>query len=937
MGFWQKHPLRFKYLFLAISIFFLVLIAKNFYEIATTFDDQNAYVDPPTRLYIQKPLLITPKNNTNFEDNILPPGSFILSLNGKILSTEVQVYRYLDEYRDTEFIDLEIFRLTPNDSAIGFRDTVTLQRRTIPNDFFSYLHSCVVVYDVEKDGVSDIAGLKTGDLIVKINDRYFRSGEEAHRMVANNRSGNNVYYTILRSGEQLDIKIELAKFKMPLDYLLVFIFGLLIIITGVWIGFMRPGIFSARLIGTGLVLFGISLSLLSYGEFALLLLEFLGLVNIYITRISLILAIPLLMHSLVYFPFERKRLIEKFIYLKIPYIIAIVFSFINLVEIIATVNLFGGILVSFGFIFFALWYPLIFIIFRDRNEKKYGGKTISISYLIVLLFMVLQVILANNSITLPSFFNLIYLIIPFAYIFTIAKYALLDELIKLTKNIQYSILSVILNILVYILILLSVIWFAELEIPIPNIHFNGSTIKVLDNPLSDRSQELYEKILLIIFGGIIALVLLSVKRKILKKLNDYFYIVDINYEEALNRLNEVIQKQLSFSDLAESISKKLVEVIKIKRAGVIFFDENKRVLSQYYYGINDKKLSEFTISIENELVDAIDEFSGNILIDYLKPNVKKIYLECNFKNLIQIRAQSKLLGVLLIGEKKSEARHKTEDLAFLSSIARQVAISVENVFLHKDLAEKERVKQELEIARRIQLSSLPQVVPVVQGLDISGFSNPALEVGGDFYDFYEDSENEFLLTAAIGDVSGKGTSAALYMSKIQGIMRSLQEFKLSPQKLLIKTNYLIYNYLEKGSFITAACFQINTLSKNLILSRAGHLPLYHFNCKINKVQKHIPKGLVLGMNRNELFDRNLEEYEIKYETGDVFVLVTDGILEARNSSGTDYQEERLLEVIENSGDKSAQDINDEIINSVEKYTGREDQFDDITVMVIKTL
>jgi serine phosphatase RsbU (regulator of sigma subunit) len=105
-------------------------------------------------------------------------------------------------------------------------------------------------------------------------------------------------------------------------------------------------------------------------------------------------------------------------------------------------------------------------------------------------------------------------------------------------------------------------------------------------------------------------------------------------------------------------------------------------------------------------------------------------------------------------------------------------MAMENAFLYEELAEKERMKHELAIARRIQLASLPQKTPVVKGLEIAGSSLPALEVGGDFFDYLNGSTDH--LTVVVGDVSGKGTSAALYMSKVQGILRSLHPREPSP-------------------------------------------------------------------------------------------------------------------------------------------------------------
>ncbi|MDC1067996.1 SpoIIE family protein phosphatase [Candidatus Kapabacteria bacterium] len=914
------------------------LLAKNFYNIVTTSDDQNSYLNPPSRIYLTKPLVNNKLKTEGINESLIDPGVFILSLNNKRLSTEIQIYRYLDEFDQEDNIEFVLYRFSPSDSSLGFLDTIHTTKSQIQDDFFKYLYSCVVVLDVLKGGVSDVAGLQKGDIITHINGKIFSSGEDAHRMVAGNKRGEDLVYSILRNNNQKQINIELARFQLPIDYLLTLIFGLVYMLLGLWIGYFRPAIYSARLIGGGLLLFGLSLSLLSYGEFTLILFEFLGLLNIYIARFALVFSIPIIVHSLVYFPFERKGLKNRFYLIKIPYIVSISVIIVQLADIIYPIGDFTGFLVVSVLVFYGLWYPIVFIAFRDKSKPFIkGSKSIIVSVIIVYFYLVAQVFSDNFGIVLPKYFICIYLLLPISYIFTIAKYGLFDELIKLNKNIQHSVLRVILNFSILLIVLFSVLWFAELEIPIPNIHFNGKSIEVLDHPMTEDSQELYEKILLIIFVIFLGFVLNYLKNRILDNLNKYYHVFHLDYQDALNQLNEAIQTKSNINDLSKSISLKLIEILKIKRSGVIFFENEQKILSQFFFGVNDQDLKEYTLIIEKELISSLNEFSGNLLIEYLPEKISKIFLDCNYKYIIPIRAKTKLMGILIIGEKKSEANYRTEDLSFLSSIAKQAAISVENVYLYSDLANQERIHQELEIARRIQLSSLPQDVPSIRGLDIAGYSIPALEVGGDFYDFYQDSENDFILTAVIGDVSGKGTSAALYMSKIQGIMRTLQEFRLSPQKLLIKTNFLIYNYLEKGAFITAACLEIDSIKNKIKLSRAGHLPLYHFDSKSKKIKRHIPKGLVLGMNKNDLFNRNLEELEIDYNKNDFFVLVTDGILEARNINQTDYQEEKLLSVLEDCENLSAKEIERKIIDSVEEYTGRENQFDDITTMVIKAL
>jgi serine phosphatase RsbU (regulator of sigma subunit) len=312
-----------------------------------------------------------------------------------------------------------------------------------------------------------------------------------------------------------------------------------------------------------------------------------------------------------------------------------------------------------------------------------------------------------------------------------------------------------------------------------------------------------------------------------------------------------------------------------------------------------------------------------------------ILKEFGFKHIQPVYSKNKLLGALIIGEKKSEASINRDDFTFLQTIAGQIAVAIDNSFLYEEITQKERMKHELDIAKRIQLASLPGKVPNVEGLEISGTSIPAFEVGGDFYDYLETDNGDFMVI--VGDVSGKGTSAALYMSKIQGIMRTLHEFRLSPRKLLVRTNHLLYSYLEKGYFVSSTAANFNTSTRKVQISRAGHLPLYYFSSSNNKLVKITTKGMVLGLTQDKTFERNMDEDEINYQTGDIFIFITDGIIDSKNTMMQDFGEERFIRTINNTIDMSAENIRNAIIESAKTFAGEEEQFDDMTVVVVKII
>jgi len=257
------------------------------------------------------------------------------------------------------------------------------------------------------------------------------------------------------------------------------------------------------------------------------------------------------------------------------------------------------------------------------------------------------------------------------------------------------------------------------------------------------------------------------------------------------------------------------------------------------------------------------------------------------------------------------------------------------VLLYEELADNERLKRELEIARHIQLGSLPQTTPRIKGLDISGVSIPSTEVGGDFFDYL--NGNARAVSIVVGDVSGKGTSAALYMAKVQGILRSLNSFGLSPRELLIRANQLLCGDLDKKFFVTAIATSFEPAGRSAHLARAGHLPLFFYRHQVRKVELISPAGLGLALDNQGAFDTQLQEQQLDYEPGDILVFVTDGVTEAQNHTLQEFGEQNLIDVMSKHADKTAAQIRDEILRAIEQFVAESKQNDDRTVVVVKAV
>jgi sigma-B regulation protein RsbU (phosphoserine phosphatase) len=257
--------------------------------------------------------------------------------------------------------------------------------------------------------------------------------------------------------------------------------------------------------------------------------------------------------------------------------------------------------------------------------------------------------------------------------------------------------------------------------------------------------------------------------------------------------------------------------------------------------------------------------------------------------------------------------------------------------LLRQAAEKKRLEEELRIAREIQMSLLPQGPLIAPGLAITAVCVPAREVGGDYYDFFPLGEDR--LGVLIADVSGKGTSAALYMAELKGLMLSLSKLYRSPRELMIQANRIIADNLDARSFITMTYAVIDPRAQTMTYARAGHTPLIHLPPagSPREAQILVPDGLVLGLkiDDGQMFERLLEEETISLQTGDLFVLFTDGVSEAMNEASDCFGESRLGKLIEEHGDMPFDQLRERILREIEAFVGSAAQHDDMTMILIK--
>lgn len=294
-------------------------------------------------------------------------------------------------------------------------------------------------------------------------------------------------------------------------------------------------------------------------------------------------------------------------------------------------------------------------------------------------------------------------------------------------------------------------------------------------------------------------------------------------------------------------------------------------------------------------------------------------------------SRHQMLGALFVAKDVTHGFEK-DDIEAISVYAAQAALALENARLFEEQLEKERLSRELDIAREVQSKLLPQRLPRVRGLTIAASSISAHEVGGDYYDFLQLDENR--LAFIIGDVSGKGTSAAFYMAELQGIFRSVSGLVSSPADFLEQANLALASALERHVFVSVIYGIIDVEKEEVMLARGGHCPAAMINIE-GQARFIRTQGLGLGLDRSGLFRRSLVEERINLQPGDVFVLYTDGVVESRNSEGQEYGYDRLLAALTEYRHEDAPELHRSLLSDLDTFLDETEYDDDLTLVVLK--
>src|SRR5688500_5791519 len=295
---------------------------------------------------------------------------------------------------------------------------------------------------------------------------------------------------------------------------------------------------------------------------------------------------------------------------------------------------------------------------------------------------------------------------------------------------------------------------------------------------------------------------------------------------------------------------------------------------------------------------------------------------------VPLGVEHKVFGIIYADSPIAEGRFTEDHLKVLATLASVAAIRVENATLVETRLERERLERELALASEIQQRFQPTAPPQVEGYELQGISFPCYEIGGDYYDFIEREDGRLVI--ALGDVSGKGTAAALLMSSLHAAVHAQSASHDSIVATISAVNRYLADNIPANRFVTLFYAELDPESGALSFLNAGHNPPLIVHAA-GTVEQLASGGLPLGIKR----DAEYREGRTIMQRGDVLVIYSDGVTEANSPTGEEFGATRLYEVVSRNVNASAAGIRDRIESSLTKFAQGTSAADDITLVIVK--
>jgi len=914
----------FRLILVIVSIAFAFAGISYQYKKYKFAEDERILVELPSRVMVLNSVAsVLPQREEK-----IPTGSLIIEIE-KINIDDTSLLE------SVFMLPKEVLGLKFFDCQKNLTRTIYVKKDELRKSKFYRLRTGALVYrfDVVEMDKGEVP--TPGDLIVKINGKEFSNPREADLIIENAPANLPLEIEFLRCGERRKALIYQTKYRIDFATSLHLIASLLFFTFGLFMGLKYSNHFPIRLLSFAMVLLSFVLLEPTTNRIDNSFLNKYWAVSLVFTST---LGIGLFSHFCFYFPVRQLHLIEKRRIVYLNYFISGLFALLFLGFSLKDLFHFKDTYFFTVIVVFLIYHLAIRLSFRKQIVKD-PTNSVRLFYFYVIFIGFLTVLTLFNfeafvipKVNFQLLFYFSFALLPFVLFYYLQKFKYYDIVLNVRRNYLYLTTKFLLDLTSILAVGFLLYLSSNVSIKFPNLHLVGTTIEVLNRPLPADRNFRYEKLAVAIGFTLCLYLILLFRNSLGNYLRKKFYHSHFDYRRTAVELSELIVSNVELEVLARNVIQQLENTLFPKKSLLLIFKNNKVYFRDYSGDVNPKLIENLANNVN--LYEFLRNSESSVIYsDALFEPLRGEFIEAGFVLCVPIRHSRKLVGALFVGEKLSEAKFATDDIEFLSIICKNIAIAIVNSFYVEELARQERYKQEIEIAQKIQLALLPKEIPEIETMEISAVTIPALEVGGDFYDFLRANENELLIVA--GDVSGKGLSAAFYMSQIQGIFRTLNTFDFSIKELLSRANGMLCRWIEKGYFISAILCNFELSNSIVSFVRAGHLGLYYFNFRENKAVKIVPKGVALGIVSNEKFEKNLEVVTFRFNIGDIFLFVSDGVIEKIREGKLELAENEILSILEKFYYLSADELKEKILTDVCFSSGATYLRDDITILVVK--
>jgi serine phosphatase RsbU (regulator of sigma subunit) len=792
--------------------------------------------------------------------------------------------------------------------------------------------SIAIFFDyVKVEGVSWEAGIRDGDQLVAINDHTLTGTLMAQRVLNNVDEGEYARYTVKRDGEIFTADVRIKKlFSFP--DLAQNLLALIWILIGFVVLMAKPDGTVQKLfygIGAASVIVSSGVILQSVFLFGKGISNFWAFVLGYFWALSFCFLPFLIIYFFWTFPKPFKFLENKFVKPLIFIIPGILFiitftievlvfvfqtlSFTHFLMVINIIGIITGAAYLLGYVYLAVNYKRL----KTKEEKK-PVFIILAAYTFVILASLYTTLIApaitDTIFNSPEYYTPIILIVifPLAFAYSIFKYQLMDVSVVVRHTITYG-AATLTVLVIYFLV----------------VYLLGQTIS---QAIGTEYQGIIAGAAFIIF----AIIFQSTKNKFQDFITEKFYPEQFAYQKVLVNFSNEVSTLIGLDNILDSMKKTYVDSLKLKTFAILLKEQEAgkfRMVRSFGLSVDNLELNapglikfikDQSIISPNVAVEQ-NEFSN------VFPENAKLLIKENVYTIIPMVIKSKVIGLLFFGLKPSGSQFSGKDIELLSASSTQSATAIENARLYESEAQKDKIERDLELARRIQQGLLPKCIPEMNGLDICGQMVPAQQVGGDYFDLIPISDQK--LYVIVGDVSGKGLSASLYMTKLQTMMRLACKTERSPKDILVEINKSFYESIERNWFVTLTLALFDTEKKTVRFCRAGHMPI--LSAKNGTVNSYKTQGIGLGLEYGLIFERTLIEEEVSLQVGEIYAFFSDGITEAMNEKKDLFGEDKLTELLKDKTSHRSSEIMDIVWNEVKSFRGQTPVNDDMTMVLVK--